>query len=55
MVELVRKILLWGLLFFVIFFMAFRPEAAAQMFKAIGAALMAIFQGFGDFFTSLVS
>jgi hypothetical protein len=55
MLELIKKLLLWGFVFFLFFFMAFRPEAAAELFKGIGAALMAVFQGFGDFFTSLVS
>jgi hypothetical protein len=55
MPELIRKLFFWGFVIFLIFFMAFRPEAAAEMFKAIGAGLMAIMQGFGDFFTGLVS
>jgi hypothetical protein len=54
MPELIRKLLFWGFIFFLIFFMAFRPDAAAELFRAIGAALMAIFQGFGDFLTGLV-
>jgi hypothetical protein len=54
MPELIRKWLFWGFIFFLIFFMAFRPDAAAELFRAIGAALMAIFQGFGDFLTGLV-
>ena len=55
MPDLIRKLLFWGFIFFMIFFMAFRPEAAAQTFRAIGAALMAIFQGFGDFLTRMMS
>jgi hypothetical protein len=51
----IKKILAWGFLAFLIYFMAFRPDGAAQMFKAIGAALIAIFQGFGDFLTGLMS
>jgi hypothetical protein len=35
--------------------MAFRPEGAAEMCKSVGAGVMALFQGFGDFFTRLTS
>lgn len=51
----VKKLFAWGSVAFIIFFMAFRPDAAADMTKSIGGVLMAIAQGFGDFFTSLVS
>ncbi|MEV0429876.1 hypothetical protein ACIBPB_14940 [Micromonospora sp. NPDC049836] len=51
----VKKILSWGFVAFLIYFMAFRPDGAAQLFKGIGAALVAIFQGFGDFLTGLMS
>lgn len=51
----VKKILTWGFVAFLIYFMAFRPDGAAQLFKGIGAALVAIFQGFGDFLTGLMS
>jgi len=50
---LVKKILTWGVVIFLMFFMAFRPEAAADMFLSVGAALTAIAQGFGDFFSRL--
>ncbi|MGC4811459.1 hypothetical protein ACLQ29_13135 [Micromonospora sp. DT228] len=51
----VKKLLTWGSVAFLIYFMAFRPDGAAQIFKAIGGALMAMFQGFGDFLTSLMT
>ena len=38
-----------------IYFIAYRPDGAAQIFKAIGGGLMVIFQGFGDFLTGLMS
>jgi hypothetical protein len=50
---LVKKILTWGVVIFLIFFMAFRPEAAADMFRSVGAVLMALTQGLGDFFSRL--
>lgn len=51
----IKKILAWGFLAFLIYFMAFRPDGAAQLFKGIGGALMAIAQGLGDFLTGLMS
>ena len=51
----VKKLLIWGSVAFLIYFMAFRPEGAAEIFKAIGAALMAMAQGLGDFLTSLMT
>ncbi len=52
---IIKKILAWGSLAFLIFFIAFRPEGAAQMFKTIGGVLMAIAQGVGDFLTHLMT
>ncbi|MFE9693060.1 hypothetical protein [Micromonospora sp. NPDC005806] len=51
----IKKILAWGFLAFLIYFMAFRPDGAAQMFKGLGAGLMAIFQGLGDFMTGVMT
>ncbi|WBB74211.1 hypothetical protein O7602_01200 [Micromonospora sp. WMMD1128] len=51
----VKRILAWGLLAFLIFFMAFRPDGAAQLFRGIGAALMAIAQGLSDFLSGLMA
>jgi hypothetical protein len=51
----VKQLLAWGSVAFLIFFMAFRPDSAAQMFKAVGAGLMAMAQGMGDFLTSLMT
>ncbi|MFF4878378.1 hypothetical protein [Micromonospora sp. NPDC000668] len=50
-----KKLLAWGSLAFLIYFMAFRPDGAAQMFKAIGAMLVAMAQGLGDFLTTLMT
>jgi hypothetical protein len=51
----VKKIFTWAAVGFLIFFIAFRPDGAAQMFRSMGVALMAIAQGFGDFFTRLMT
>jgi hypothetical protein len=52
---MVKKILTWGGIAFLIFFVAFRPDSAAQVVKSLGGGIMDIAQGFGDFFTSLVA
>ncbi|MFC4107739.1 hypothetical protein [Micromonospora zhanjiangensis] len=51
----VKKIFAWLGVGFLFFFMAFRPDGAAQIFKAIGGVLMAVAQGLGDFLTSLMT
>jgi hypothetical protein len=52
---MVKKVLTWGGLAFLLFFIAFRPEAAAQVFRNLGSNIADIAQGLGDFFTSLVA
>jgi hypothetical protein len=52
---MVKKILTWGSIAFVIFFVAYRPQNAAQVFKSIGSGIVDIATGFGDFFASLVA
>jgi hypothetical protein len=52
---MVKKILAWGGIAFLIFFIAFRPDESAEVFKSIGGGLMDIATGFGDFFSNLVA
>lgn len=52
---MIKKILTWGFVAFLIFFMAFQPDAAADVAKTLGSALLDIAQGFGNFFASLFS
>jgi hypothetical protein len=52
---MLKKILAWGGVAFLIFFIAFRPDSAADMFKSLGGGIMDIATGFGDFFSSLVA
>lgn len=52
---MVKKVLTWGAIAFLVFFIAFRPDSAADVFKSLGGGIMDIAQGFGDFFTSLVA
>jgi len=51
----VKKILRWGGIAFLIFFVAYRPQSAAQVFKSIGGGIHDIASGFGEFFSSLVA
>ncbi|MEV6924483.1 hypothetical protein AB0M46_08235 [Dactylosporangium sp. NPDC051485] len=50
---MVKKILRWGGLAFLVFFIAFRPHSAANVVTTIGGSLLDIANGFGDFFASL--
>jgi hypothetical protein len=52
---MVKKVLTWGGVAFLIFFIAYRPQAAAQVFRSLGGGIVDIAQGIGDFFSSLVA
>jgi hypothetical protein len=52
---MVKKVLTWALIIFLVFFVVSRPDAAAQAVKSIGNGLLSIGTGFGNFFSSLVS
>jgi hypothetical protein len=52
---MVKKILTWGALAFVIFYIAYNPASAADVMRSVGGTLRDIGQGFGDFFTNLVA
>lgn len=52
---MVKKILTWGSIAFLVFFVAYRPDSAAQVAKSIGSGLADLANGFTDFFTQLVS
>lgn len=52
---MMKKVLTWAGIAFVIFFIAFRPGAAADVVKTLGGTAVDILQGVGDFFSSLVS
>jgi hypothetical protein len=52
---MVKKVLTWGFVAFLIFFIAYRPESAASVFKSLGGGLVDIATGIGDFFSSLVA
>jgi hypothetical protein len=50
-----KKILTWASIAFLIFFVAYRPQSAAEVFKSIGSGIMDLATGFGDFFSNLVA
>ncbi|WP_020525935.1 hypothetical protein [Catelliglobosispora koreensis] len=52
---MIKKILTWGGIAFLVFFVAFRPSAAADVVKTLGNTLVDVAGGIGDFFSSLVS
>ncbi|HTJ33719.1 MAG TPA: hypothetical protein VL738_10850 [Dactylosporangium sp.] len=52
---MVKKILRWGGLAFLVFFIAYRPQSAANVVSTIGGSLLDIANGFGDFFAQLSS
>ena len=52
---MMKKALAWAAVAFLIFFVAYRPVGAANVFKSLGSDIIDIAQGFGDFFSYLVS
>jgi hypothetical protein len=50
-----KKILTWGLIAFLVFFIAYRPASAATVFRQLGASLVDIANGVGSFFSNLVA
>ncbi|HEX5540414.1 MAG TPA: hypothetical protein VFX60_02435 [Micromonospora sp.] len=52
---MIKKILTWAFVAFLIFFVAFQPDSAADVAKTLGAAVLDIARGFGNFFASLFS
>lgn len=52
--EMLKKVIVWGGIAFVVFFVAFRPAAAADFIGTLGSVVGDIFRGVGDFFRGLV-
>lgn len=51
---MLKKVLVWGGIAFLVFFVAFRPGAAADVVGALGRTAADIFVAVGQFFNSLV-
>lgn len=50
----IKRFLTWGGIAFIIFFVAFRPDVALDVVKTLGAVVVDILMGVGDFFSGLV-
>lgn len=50
-----KKILTWGAIAFLIFFIAYRPNNAAAVFRQLGTGLYDVATGIGTFFSNLVA
>jgi hypothetical protein len=51
---MVKKVLGWGLVAFLVFFVVSKPANAAIVFKQLGSGVAYIAEGLGTFFTNLV-
>jgi hypothetical protein len=52
---MLKKVLTWALVIFLVYFVVTRPGAAAGMVKSIGNWLVDMGRGFGDFLSRVVS
>ncbi len=52
---MVKKILTWGLLAFLVFFVVSKPANAAIVFRQLGNGVVDIGEGLSTFFTNLVN
>jgi hypothetical protein len=52
---MVKKVLTWAAVAFLVFFVAYNPQSAATVFKSLGNGILSVAKGFGTFFTSLVA
>jgi hypothetical protein len=50
---MVKKVLTWVSIAFLIFFIAYRPASAANIARSIGSGIVDLASGFGDFFSNL--
>jgi hypothetical protein len=49
----VKKLATWAFVAFLVFFVAFRPEAASRAARWIGGVLITMANGFGSFLSHL--
>jgi hypothetical protein len=52
---MVKKVLTWLFVAFIIFFLAFRPNGAANVVRDIGGVLGRVATGLGDFLNNLAT
>ena len=48
-----KKLLTWGVVGLIVFFLATRPESAAHVTRLLGGLLARVANGFSDFFGRL--
>ena len=51
---MLKKLLTWSGVAFLVFFVAYRPDTAAQIVQELGSGVVAIGQGFMDFVGNLL-
>ncbi len=52
---MLKKMLIWGGIAFLVFFVAFKPSAAAEVVETLGQTLIDMGDAVGEFFNSLVT
>jgi hypothetical protein len=52
---MLKKVLTWGGVAFLLFFIASKPNSAAAVFRSLGNGLVDIANGIGAFFAGLVA
>jgi hypothetical protein len=52
---MLKKVLVWGGVAFLILFIAYNPGDAAEVFRAVGRGIINMAQGFGDFIANLAT
>jgi hypothetical protein len=50
-----KKVIFWIVIAFIVFFIAFNPNEAADVALALWGLLKRLFSGFGTFFTEVVT
>jgi hypothetical protein len=50
-----KRVLVWALIAFLLFFVAYRPDSASEVFDSIGGGILDLATGIGDFFSGLVA
>ncbi|MCW2639068.1 MAG: hypothetical protein JWP76_1374 [Dactylosporangium sp.] len=50
-----KKVVTWAVIAFLVFFVAFHPDTAAHAAQSLGALVVNVGKGFGDFFTRVAS
>jgi hypothetical protein len=55
MARMLKKVLTWGSIAFVVFFIATQPKPAAQIVHSIFGGIGDVATGFVDFFSNLVA